>query len=112
MEAVANAADPAIYELFLVRTTYCRNAALAAAFCVGISFYISIFLPIIVFQTLNQFVERHSDGAQDDDGSDHHVQLKDLGTVDDQIAKSASGGEKFPYDDTHQRQSDIHLHVA
>ena len=37
-----------------------------------------VFLPIIVFQTLDQFVECHGDGTQNDNGSDHHVELENL----------------------------------
>ena len=33
--------------------------------------------------------------------------MEDLGTVDDQVAQSPSGGEKFPDDNTYQGQPDI-----
>lgn len=32
-----------------------------------------IFLLIIMFRTLDQLIEYHGDGAQDDDGSDYHI---------------------------------------
>lgn len=69
-------------------------------------------LPVIVFKTLDQLVECHGNGAEDDDGSDHHAQLEHLRTVDDQIAEAASCGEKFTDDNAHKRQSDVDFHIA
>ena len=61
---------------------------------------------------LDQLIEDHGDGAEDDDGGDHHVELEYLGAVDDQIAKPPSCSQKFPDDDTYKSQADIDLHTA
>ena len=65
-----------------------------------------------MFKTLDQLIKRHSDGTEDNDGSDHHAQLEHLGTVDDQIAETASCGEKFTDDNAHERQPDVDFHIA
>ena len=61
---------------------------------------------------LDQLIEDHGDGAEDDDGGDHHVKLEYLRSVDDQIAKSPSGGQKLADDDAHQSQTDVDFHAA
>ena len=58
--------------------------------------------PVVMLQTLDQFIESHGDGAQDDDGGDHHVELEDLRSIDDQIAKAPSCSKKFTDDDAYQ----------
>ncbi len=40
--------------------------------------FLSELFPVVMLQTLDQFIESHGDGAQDDDGGDHHVELEDL----------------------------------
>ena len=67
---------------------------------------------VVVLRTLDQFVKHHGDGAEDDDGSNHHVELEDLRTVDNQISESPSGGQKFTDDNAHQRKAEIDLHAA
>lgn len=37
-----------------------------------------VLLPVIVFRTLDQFIKRHGDGAENDDGGDHHIELENL----------------------------------
>ena len=58
---------------------------------------------------LYRFVKSQRNDAQDNDAGDYHVQLEYLGAVNDQVAKSPSGCQKFPDDDTYQRQPDVHL---
>ena len=55
-----------------------------------------------MFQTLDQFIKGHGDGAQDDDGGDNHVELEDLRSVDDQLAEAPSRSKKFTDDDAYQ----------
>ena len=55
------------------------------------------------------FIKSQGNNAQDDNACDHHIQLKYLGAVDDQVAKSPPGGEKFSDDHAYQRQPDVHL---
>lgn len=38
---------------------------------------LSVFLPVIMLQVLNQLIECHGDRTQDDDGCDHHVELEE-----------------------------------
>ncbi len=76
------------------------------------SAHVSIFLSVIMFCALNQFIEGHSDEAEDDDGGDYHVQLEYLRTINDQIAKASSGSQKFADDDAYQRQADVYFHAA
>lgn len=40
-----------------------------------------IFLFIIVLRALDQLVKYHGDGAQDDNGGDHHVELEETKSV-------------------------------
>lgn len=72
----------------------------------------SVFLLIIVFRTLYQFIKYHGDGAQNNNGSNHHVQLEHLGTVDNQISQPPSRGKKFPDNNTHKGKTDIDFHAA
>ena len=60
---------------------------------------VSELLPVVMLHTLDQLIECHGNGAEDDDGCDHHVKLEDLGSIDDQITKTLSGGKKFTDDD-------------
>ena len=48
-----------------------------------------IFFTIVMFQTLDHLIESHGDGAQDDDGCNHHVELEetDSGNDRDKYAK-------------------------
>lgn len=75
-------------------------------------FLILIFLLIIMFYTLDQLVEHHSNCAQDNNRSDHHIELEHLRTVDNQISEPPSCGEKLPDNDTHKGETDIDLHTA
>ena len=36
-----------------------------------------------MLKTLNQFVKCHSDGTEDNDGSDHHAQLEEMESAND-----------------------------
>ena len=71
-----------------------------------------IFLFIIVLRALDQLVKYHGDGAQDDNGGDHHVELEDLRTIDNQIPEASSGGQKFSDDDAHKGKAGIDFHAA
>lgn len=42
-----------------------------------------------MFQALDQFVECHGNGTQDDDGCDHHVELEEKMGVDDKKEKDS-----------------------
>ncbi len=75
-------------------------------------FLLLIFLLIIMLRTLDQFVEHHGDCAQNNNRSDHHIELEHLRAIDNQIPESASGGKKFPDDDAHKGKTDIDLHTA
>ncbi len=75
-------------------------------------FLLLIFLLIIMFRTLDQFVEHHGDGAQNNNRSDHHIELEHLRPVDNQIPESPSCGEKFPDDNAHEGKPDIDFHAA
>ncbi len=44
-------------------------------------FLLLIFLLIIMFRTLDQFVEHHGDGAQNNNRSDHHIELEETQNV-------------------------------
>lgn len=44
-------------------------------------FLILIFLLIIMFYTLDQLVEHHSNCAQDNNRSDHHIELEETQNV-------------------------------
>ena len=57
-----------------------RNNIFRGCFCV---IYNSVFLSIIMFKTLNQLIKRHSDGTEDNDGSDHHAQLEEMESAND-----------------------------
>ena len=61
-----------------------------------------VFLLVMMFQTLNQLIEQHSDCAENDNRGDDHIKLKHLRTLDDQIAETASCGEKLTDDHTHE----------
>lgn len=50
--------------------------------------------------------------CRDDDGEDHIIHLEDLRAIDDQIAESAVGSEKFSDDYTNKTESDVDLHCA
>ncbi len=65
-----------------------------------------------MLRTLDQLVKYHGDGAQDNDGSDDHIELEHLRPVDNQIAETASRGQKFPYDNAHERKADVDFHTA
>lgn len=67
---------------------------------------------IRMFQTLNQLIQNHGDSAQNNDRSDQHIELKYLGTVNNQIPEAASGRQKFSNDNAHKAQSDIDFHIA
>ena len=70
------------------------------------------FFQVIFFQKINRLIQRHGDDTENNDAHHHHMQLKHLASVDDQIAQTLSGADKLPDDDAHQAQADIHLHVA
>ena len=40
-----------------------------------------IFLLIIMLHTLYQLIKHHGDGAQDNDGSDDHIELEEMQNV-------------------------------
>ena len=44
-------------------------------------FLLLIFLLIIMFRTLDQLIKHHGDGAQDNDGSDDHIELEEMQNV-------------------------------
>ena len=75
-------------------------------------FLLLIFLLIIMLRTLDQLIKHHSDGAQDNDGSDDHIELEHLRPVDNQIPESPSRGEKFPDDNAYEGKPDIDFHAA
>lgn len=65
-----------------------------------------------MFQTLDQFVKAHGDGAENQNRGDHHVELEYLRSIDDQVSQTSPGGKKFTDDDANQRKSDVDLHIA
>lgn len=73
---------------------------------------ILIFFAIMMFHTLDQLIECHGNGAENDDRGDHHIKLEYLGTVNDQIAESAPCGKKFSDDHTYEGEADVDLHIA
>jgi len=44
-----------------------------------------IFFLIIMLRTLDQLIKHHGDGAQNNNGSDYHIELEHLRAVDNQI---------------------------
>ena len=40
-----------------------------------------IFLPIIMLRALNEFIKYHGNYAQDDNGSDNHIELEETESV-------------------------------
>ena len=44
-------------------------------------FFFLLFLLIIMFRTLDQLIKHHGDGAQDNDGSDDHIELEEMQNV-------------------------------
>lgn len=63
----------------------------------------------LMFNNLNGLVKSQGDDTQYNNAGDYHIQLEHLGTVYDQIPKSPSCSQKFPDDDTHQCQPDVHF---
>ena len=62
------------------------------------------------FQAPQQEIQKHCNDTEDQDGEDDPVQLEDLTAVDDHVAKTLLGADKFSDDDTDEAQSDVHLH--
>ena len=60
-----------------------------------------------MFHDLNGFVKGKSNQAENQDGGDNHVKLEYLRAIDNQVAKSPSGSQKFTDDNAYQRQTDI-----
>ena len=60
-----------------------------------------------MLQFLNKLVETKRNHAQDNQCGNQIVEPEYLTGVDDEIAQSFSGGEKFTDDDTYQAKSDI-----
>lgn len=52
-------------------------------------------------------IKEKSDDAQDQDTGNDHIQLKDLGAVNDQVAKTTSCCQEFSDDNAYQGQTDI-----
>ena len=66
----------------------------------------------MVLNHLYGLIEPQSDDTQYNDAGDYHIQLENLGAVDDQVTQSPPRGKEFPDDHTHQRQADIYLRGA
>lgn len=45
------------------------------------SLYFLVFLLIIMLRTLDQLIKHHSDGAQNNNRSDHHIELEETQNV-------------------------------
>ena len=57
--------------------------------------------------TLDSFIEAKGNDTEDNNACDHHIQLEDLTSVDDQITKTALCCQKFADDDAHQCKTDV-----
>ena len=62
-----------------------------------------------LLEQANCLIEAECHYAQYQDGRDHHIQLKGLAAVNDQVSESSSGGKKFSDNHTYQCQTDIYL---
>ena len=60
-----------------------------------------------MFDILNAGVEPKGYDTEQKNGCDHHIQLKYLGSINDQISKTSSGGKEFSDNDTYQSQTNI-----
>ena len=63
----------------------------------------------LMFDDLNGFVESECNDTEYNDTCNHHIQLKDLGSIDNQIPKSPSRCQKFADDDPYKCQADIYF---
>src|SRR5699024_3475619 len=70
------------------------------------------FPEIPFLQQAKQAVESRGYGAENYDGEDYHVEFKDLGAVNNQVAQAFSRPDKFSDDYAHQAQADIDLEGA
>ncbi len=64
------------------------------------------------FSQTDQRIESHRHDTEQEDRHQQPIHFEDLTGVDDQVAESVSGGEKFSDDDTDQTQTDVDFHVA
>lgn len=69
-----------------------------------------LFAPML--QPLDDLVQRHGNDTQDDNGCNHHIELENLASINDQITKPPSGCQEFTDDDTDKGQANIYLHRA
>ena len=64
------------------------------------------------FNQSDQCVQQHGDHAENTDTHQKPVELKNLTSINDHIAKTFSTADKFSDDHTHQAEPDIDLHGA
>ena len=62
------------------------------------------------FNKSKDSVQDNGDDAQDDNGHQHPGKFKGLAGINDQIAKSFPGTDKFSYDHTYQTQTYVYFH--
>ncbi len=62
-----------------------------------------------VFNELDGFIEPKGDETEDNDAGDDHIQLKYLGTIDNQVSQAAPCRKEFSDDDAYQSQAYIYL---
>ena len=62
-----------------------------------------------VFDELDGFIETQGDETEDNDAGDDHIQLKYLGTIDNQVSQAAPCRKEFSDDDAYQSQAYIYL---
>ena len=71
-----------------------------------------MFLLIAFFDKSQQLVEYHCQNTQDDNAEHDVIQSEDLTAVDNEIAETGVGRQKFADNDTHQAETDVDLQVA
>ena len=64
------------------------------------------------FNQSDQCVQQHGDHAEDTDTHQQPVELEDLASINDHIAKPFPAADKFSDDHTHQAEPDIDFHGA
>ena len=64
----------------------------------------------VLFNQAQNSIQPHGNNTQDHNGHQYSGQLKSLAGVDDEIAESLSGTDKFSNDHPNQAKSDIYLH--